>query len=475
MSTNQHIQHLPLTPLLHPWIKELIGHPELLLSAIEEHGSPINVHSLAPFGENIQAYQEVFQKFGLKYKIFFARKANKCIVFPLAASKQGQGADTASFRELKQCLDAGIAPKDLILTAAVKNRQLLELAVEHQITVVLDNMDEWDLLQQIVRDKQKEITVNVRLGSFHFEGKTLPTRFGFTSEEAFLFIQKIRKEEPLLRFSGLHFHLNGYSVEQRVTAIEQSLELIDRLYEQGINTESLDIGGGFLMNYLSDKFEWENFHRELKRAVLDEREPITYQNDALGMIKLNNQLYGEPTVYPYYNELHKTDFLKSILTSISSTQQQPLFELLRKRNIELRMEPGRSLLDQCGITVAKVAFRKKDSDGNWLFGLEMNRTQLRSSSADFLLDPIHIPQTENLENTDYCEGYLVGSYCLEQELILKRKLAFSQFPQVGDLLIFPNTAGYMMHFFESEAHLFELAKNLVVVGNVLYFCDGLKI
>lgn len=474
MNRNQHIQHLPLTPLLHPWIKELIGHPELLLSAIEEHGSPVNVHSLIPFRENIQAYQAVFQKLGLKHKIFFARKANKCVAFPLEATKQGEGADTASFRELKQCLDAGIAPKDLILTAAIKNRQLLKLAVEHQVTVVLDNPDEWDLLQQIVREKQKEITVNVRLGSFRFEGKTLPTRFGFTSEEAFVFIQKIRNEEPLVQFTGLHFHLNGYSLEQRVHAIEQSLDLIDRLHGKGIITESLDIGGGFLMNYLSDKSEWENFHRELKRAVLEEREPITYQNDALGMIKLNNQLYGEPTVYPYYNELNKSGFLKAILTSFSSTQQQPLFELLKKRNIELRMEPGRSLLDQCGITVAKIAFRKKDSDGNWLFGLEMNRTQLRSSSADYLLDPIHIAETENAEENNAIEGFLVGAYCLEQELILKRKITFSKFPQVGDLIVFPNTAGYLMHFFESEAHLFELAKNLVVVGDVLYFCDGLK-
>jgi len=34
-------------------------------------------------------------------------------------------------------------------------------------------------------------------------------------------------------------------------------------------------------------------------------------------------------------------------------------------------------------------------------------------------------------------------------------------PQVGDLVIFVNTAGYMMHFFESSAHLFPLATNLI--------------
>ena len=475
MHINKKTNHLPLTPVLHSWVKELVSKPEFLFEAIQKHESPLNIHSLRPFQENIKAYQAVFKELGLKHKIYFARKANKCIAFPIASTQQGEGVDTASFRELKQCLDVGIDSQHLIMTAAVKNRKLLELAVKQRVTVVLDNLDEWVLLKEILNEKQKKITINVRLGGFIFEGKPLRTRFGFSIEEAFTFIKSIHDQESLVQFKGLHFHLNGYSVEQRATAIEQSLQLIDRLSEQGIKTESLDIGGGFLMNYLSDKHEWENFHRELKRAILGEHGPITYQNDALGIIKIKNKLYGEPTVYPYYNELNKSDFLKAILTSNSSTFRKPLFELLRERKIELRMEPGRSLLDQCGVTIAKVAFRKKDSDGNWLFGLEMNRTQLRSSSADFLLDPIHITKTINNQSKHSCEGFLVGAYCLEQELILKRKIAFSHFPQVGDLILFPNTAGYLMHFFESEAHLFELAKNMILTKDNKLTLDIAKI
>lgn len=461
MNISENINHLPLTPLLHSWVKKLIAHPESLHTAIEQYNSPLNVHSLIPFQENMTEYQKVLNELNLKHKIFFARKANKCIAFPMAAAQAGEGADTASYRELKQCLDAGMSPKDLILTAAVKNEKLLNLAVENQVTVVLDNSDEWELLKGILTKKQKQVTVNIRLGGFQFDGKILPTRFGFSLDEAFEFIQQIHHQEAFVTFTGLHFHLNGYSVKQRVAAIEQSIQLIDRLQNVGITTQSLDIGGGLLMNYLANQSEWENFNQELKRAVLEERPSITYQNDALGIIKINNQLYGEPTVYPYFNTLHKANLLKTILTAVSSIYKQPIFQLLQQRNIELRLEPGRSLLDQCGVTVAKVAFRKKDSDGNWLFGLEMNRTQMRSSSADFLLDPIHIPKTEN-EEENAVEGFLVGAYCLEQELILKRKIAFLRFPQVGDLIVFPNTAGYMMHFFESEAHLFALATNVIL-------------
>ena len=451
---------LSLTPLLHEWVHQLVADSEGLVQAIQKHQSPLNVHHLTPFHENISAYRSVFDALGVQHKIYFARKANKCMAFPLEASKAGQGADTASYRELKQCLDAGIHSDHLILTGSVKNEKLLQLAVDHHVTIVLDNQDEWELLQKIIHEQQKKVTVNIRLGGFQFEGETLPTRFGFLLDDAFQFIQYLNEHEEYVHYTGLHFHLNGYSVDQRVAALEQSIQLIDRLKTVGINTYSLDIGGGLLMNYLADASEWENFHRELKRAVMGERPALTYQNDPLGMVKIHDQLYGEPTVYPYYNTLHKEGILKAILTATSAHYEQPIFKLLIERGIELRMEPGRSLLDQCGVTVARVAFRKKDTDGNWIFGLEMNRTQLRSSSADFLLDPIHLPIHKNSEN-EVIAGYLVGAYCLEQEFILKRKITFQQFPAVGDLIIFPNTAGYMMHFFESEAHMFELAANVI--------------
>lgn len=460
MNKEKHNNHIPLTPIVHDWVENLLTQTENLQQAVEQFQSPLNVHCLTPFHENIDAYRKVLNKLNVKHKIFFARKANKCIAFPVAAAKVGQGADTASYRELKQCLDAGTHPDDLVLTGAVKNERLLRLAVENEVTIVLDNDDEWRLLKEIITQKQKKVNVNIRLGGFQFEGKTLPTRFGFTLDEAFEFIQHLHKHENLVEFTGLHFHLNGYSVEQRVAAIEQSIQLVDRLKAEKINTHSLDIGGGILMNYLQDASEWENFNKELKRAVLGERSAITYQNDPLGIIKIEERLYAEPTVYPYYNELNKEQLLKKILTSISSIYQQPIYELLNKRNIELRMEPGRSLLDQCGVTVAKVAFRRKDTEGNLLIGLEMNRTQLRSSSADFLLDPIHLPKNVK-EESEKTYGYLVGAYCLEQEFILKRKIEFNQFPEVGDLIVIPNTAGYMMHFFESEAHMFELANNVI--------------
>lgn len=469
---------LPLSPIKHPWVKALCENSELLENAIDTYGSPVNIQHLAPFAGNIDAFKRVLDSFGIRNKIYFARKANKCISFPLEAYRLGEGVDTASVRELQQCLDAGIPAAALISTAAVKNRQLLELAIANEVQVVIDNLDECELVQSIAEEQGKAVSVCVRVGGFLFEGKPLHTRFGWPIDKAESFIVRelgSGNHFDRLRYSGLHFHLNGYSVAQRGEAIQQCLNLIDALTAQGIRTESLDMGGGILINYLESEEQWNDFHAALKAAVEGRRPALTYRNDPLGMLLLDGKAYGEPTVYPYFNTLSKAGFLEEIL-QYKGSWPETVATGLRSRDLELRMEPGRSALDQCGITVAKVAFRREDTSGELLIGLEMNRTQLRSSSADFLLDPIHIPKHGHADSEAPVYGFLVGSYCLEQELILKRRVKFKRFPKVGDLVVFVNTAGYMMHFYESEAHLFALAKNVFydeVAGEVHE--DGLDV
>lgn len=139
------------------------------------------------------------------------------------------------------------------------------------------------------------------------------------------------------------------------------------------------------------------------------------------------------------------------------------------RELQLRCEPGRSILDGCGMTVARVEFRKQHSDGHWLIGLAMNRTQCRTSSADFLVDPLLIRGNDantsgsiQNETSEPIEGFLVGAYCTESELLSLRRLRFPHGINIGDLVVFPNTAGYLMHFLESRSHQFPLAKNVVV-------------
>ena len=66
------------------------------------------------------------------------------------------------------------------------------------------------------------------------------------------------------------------------------------------------------------------------------------------------------------------------------------------------------------------------------------------------------------EETGPIEGYLVGAYCIERELLTWRRMRFPQGVRVGDTVVFPNTAGYHMHILESASHQIPLARNVVV-------------
>ena len=96
----------------------------------------------------------------------------------------------------------------------------------------------------------------------------------------------------------------------------------------------------------------------------------------------------------------------------------------------------------------------------------MNRTQCRSTSDDFLVDPLLLrpDNGQSSENTGPIEGYLVGAYCIERELLTWRRLSFPHGVEVGDVVVFPNTAGYLMHILESSSHQIRLARNLIVDG-----------
>ncbi len=45
--------------------------------------------------------------------------------------------------------------------------------------------------------------------------------------------------------------------------------------------------------------------------------------------------------------------------------------------------------------------------------------------------------------------------------------------EVGDIVVFPNTAGYLMHILESASHQIPLARNLVVGATDEPFLDAI--
>lgn len=429
---------------------------------IAEWGSPLNVISTRPLVRNIGNLNAIANERALDFRVFFARKANKCLSLVDAALQCEAAIDVASLPELQQVIELGVRGSDVICTAAIKTHELLAECVRHQVTIVIDNADELQQLQRQVRDiAAPAASVALRISGFDHDGKKLHSRFGIDIDQVRELLQSRREElaDGRIAIKGVHFHLDGYSADQRISAIRQCLPVIDDLRSHNHDIEFLDIGGGIPMSYLNEKQQWDQFHNAHHQALLDKRSPLTYRNHGLGCSVVDGKIQGARNTYPYHQDLVHTDWFTRVLDA--PCEDMTIAKAIARRALQLRCEPGRSVLDGCGMTVASVAFRKQHVSGDWFIGLAMNGTQCRTGSDDFLVDPLLVPSSES-KRSEALEGYLVGAYCTESELLTLRKLRFPCGVALGDMIVFPNTAGYFMHFLESRSHQFPLAKNVVL-------------
>ena len=459
-----------LTGRLEQWMLDWCADPDRLAEAIDRHGSPVNLIDPSPMARNAAELETAAADAGVRLEIFFARKANKALSFVDQALHLGLGVDVASERELSQTLARGLPAARIVVTAAVKPRRLLELCVSAAPTVVIDNEDELVALMAAAGRLGRPVPVALRLAPEPIAGSA-QSRFGLPAPALIDLVERRWPAGPdsSAPIAGIHFHLDGYDPLARVAALEQSFALVDRLRAAGHRPGFVDIGGGIPISYVDDAGEWDDFWREHRAAVLGHRAPLTFDGYGLGLSTHAGEVVGAPRVYPFHQQPTRAAWLAQILAASvpGPTGPRTVARAAADRGLALRCEPGRSLLDGCGMTAARVEFRKQRADGTWLIGTAMNRTQCRSTSEDFLVDPLLLRPTSPApadRPTGPIDGFLVGAYCIERELLTWRRLAFPRGVEIADIIVFPNTAGYLMHILESASHQIPLARNLVVAG-----------
>lgn len=428
------------------------------------YGSPLHLHHSAPMRDNASLLAATAAGLGLDLDIFFARKANKALTYVQAALDSGLGVDVASQEELSQARALGADGDRLVITAAVKSGPLLRLAVECGATVVLDNADELQALHAITQELRRPANVALRLSGFHTHSGILRSRFGFSIDAFESVMDELTPalDDGALRLLGLHFHLDGYRTSDRAAALDQCLTLADRLASRGRRLSFIDMGGGVPVSYLERAEPWEAFQRQLDLALLGQRPAITYRNYGYGRLAHGGEVIGPLMAYPHHQPLEADAWLQQILGARRpSRRQETVAEALRERGLRLCIEPGRFLLDGCGLTVARVVHRKTLPEGEVLLGLDMNSSHCRSRKSELLTDPLLVP-AEPRPSVRPTEVFLTGSYCSEDDLITHRRVRFGNGVQVGDAIVFVNTAGYLMHFTESRSHQFPLPHNLVL-------------
>lgn len=424
----------PLEPKRFAWSDALLDDADACNALLERYGSPVNVLNPEPMQANIDELVSAGERAGVETKVFYARKANKALIFAGTARDTGNGVDVASENELRQVLGRGVPGERIILSAAIKPDRLLQLAIENGVVISADNRAEYDRIKALAEASGTQALVAPRLAP---DPDTMPpTRFG---ERLHAWAEHLAAPAEAVRIVGVHAHLHGYAAADRSAALRECMMLIDALTAAGHTPTFIDIGGGVPMRYLEHESQWRAYQDAIDLQRAGYAEPFTWKADPLH------------NTYPYWQEPTRGKWLEEVLAD-------GVADAMRERGLRLHLEPGRSLLDGCGVILARVAFVKTRSDGLPLVGLEMNRTQCRTTSDDYLTDPILVKRTPT---GDAVEAFLVGAYCIEDEIILRRKIRFPNGIAPGDIVAIPNAAGYLMHILESASHQIPLAKNVV--------------
>ncbi|MEU4710076.1 alanine racemase [Nocardia salmonicida] len=404
--------------------QRLLADPRLLTDIADAVGGPFHVLFPERVSVNIKAFQSAFGK--VDGIVYYGKKANKAACVARACAENGAGIDVASTGELIAALGQGVRGEDLMVTGPAKSDELLWLAARHRALIAVDALDELDRLTAL------GLPVRVLLRVLP-EGST--SRFGLDPLELEQAIQAIAVAGPIT-LSGFSFHLSGYDA---VARSEQAAALVGhcrRARANGHLAETISIGGGFGVDYL-DASTWSEFRNNVSDDWFHASPPGDF--------------------YPYHFPVPGAAMLEAVLA------HNDLAGLLRDNGIRLAIEPGRALLDRAGSSVFRVqGVKTRTAQGNPYDILTVDGTSLSLSEqwfdSEYLPDPVLWPQGPgNLTPT--CVG---ATTCLESDLLSRRRIPLPRRARTGDLLVYPNTAGYQMDSNESPFHELPLPPKVVL-------------
>ncbi|MCU1643393.1 MAG: lysA [Nocardia sp.] len=410
------------------WEVRLLRHSDLLRDIAEDIGGPFHLIYPARVTANIKAFQSVFTGKGVVGSIYYGKKANKSRAVVHACTAADAGVDVASLGELDAAVAAGVAGSDLMVTGPAKSDELLARSAQQGALIAIDDLDE---LARLKATGAPARTV-LRALPPHSE-----SRFGLTDNELDLALTSIDPES--IRMEGFSFHLTGYEMTARA---EMTAALIPRCREArslGHPVTTISIGGGFGVDYVPAA-AWDTFRGGVN--------PRWFHS---------GHAPAPEKYYPYHFPTPGAAMLDAIL------EYHDLADRLRANGIGVAIEPGRALLDCAGSTVFRVqGVKTRTAHGHPYDIATVNGTSLSLSEqwfeSEYLPDPTLWPPRPG-STTPTCVG---GCSCLEVDMLSWRRIPLQRAAESGDLLIYPNTAGYQMDSNESAFHELPIPPKVVL-------------
>ena len=349
-----------------------------------EFGTPCYVYSHAALTTAYRSFEEAFAE--RDHLICYAVKANSSLAILNLFARLGAGFDIVSGGELARVLAAGGEAKKVVFSGVGKTADEMRQALEAGILCFnVESESELERLNRVAGEAGKRAPVSLRVNP-DVDPKTHPyistglkgNKFGIAYADAVSLYCKAR-DLPHLEVAGIDCHIGSQITEVSPfsDALDKVLLLIDALEREGIAIRHLDLGGG------------------------------------LGIC------YSDETPPPV------ADYAETLLAKLAG------------RNFKILLEPGRALVGNAGLLLARVEYLKHGETKNFAIVDAAMNDLMRPA----LYDAYHaiLPVREN---TGVAQRYeIVGPVCESGDFLgHDRYLHLAE----GDLLAIMSAGAYGM-------------------------------
>ena len=354
-----------------------------LLEIAKRHNTPCYIYSK-------KAIQTKYTEFDLAFTsnqhlICYAVKANSNISILNILAKMGSGFDIVSSGELFRVLKAGGSPDKVVFSGVGKRLDEMKFALEQNIKCFnVESKSELLKLNKVAESMKVSAPVSLRVNP-DVDAKTHPyiatglkeNKFGISFELAKDIFKQAAKMSNI-NLIGIDCHIGSQISELSPfqDALQKLLDLIDELTKIGIQLRHVDIGGGL---------------------------GITYKDEVL------------PTPSQYVNAITNT---------------------ANGHDLEIIIEPGRSIVGNAGILLTKVEYLNETPFKNFAVVDTAMNDLIRPSLYNGWHEIKRVTQDSDVKEKTYD---IVGPICETGDFVGKnRTLPLTE----GDLLAIFSTGAY---------------------------------
>jgi diaminopimelate decarboxylase len=274
----------------------------------------VYVYSQAELVSRAQAYVEVAKAVSPNPLVCYALKANGNPHLIRLLAQAGLGADVTSGGELFLALEAGVAPDKIIFSGVGKRRDEIEMALQAGIRALhVESEMELGVIGAVAQAMGRVTAVGVRVNP-NISVETHPYistgqhahKFGVPLNKAVAMLRQAA-EHPWLKPVGLAAHIGSQieDIEPFIESAEFLVAAATQLAAEGVPLAYVDVGGGLGIRYADDGV------------------------DSVERIRL---------------------WVTAVSQPIATT------------NLNIVMEPGRSLVGPAGILLTQVVYTKQQGE-----------------------------------------------------------------------------------------------------------------